>query len=113
MSGSKLLSSKGDEGESEIFHHLTKCLTQIFTALYLLQLSINSPASHPYKRPLWNTTVLNGLSTRKKSTGQVRGLGTKFSSLKFQESWVGHHSLCAVMLRDDKSSFIMCSHAER
>ena len=22
----------------------------------------------------------------------VRGLGTKFSSLEFQESWVGHHS---------------------
>ena len=48
--------------------------------------------------------MLNGLYWQR-SSGQVRGLGTKFSSLKFQESWVGHHSLCAVMLRGDKYTF--------
>ena len=48
--------------------------------------------------------LLNGLYWQR-SSGQVRGLGTKFSSLKFQESWVGHHSTCAVMLGGDKCTF--------
>ena len=48
MSGSKLLSSKGDEGESEIFHHIKKVsIAIIFYSTDLLQLSTQLAASPP------------------------------------------------------------------
>ena len=53
------------------------------------------------------------LPTFKEQSDTIRTLGTKFSSLVFQESWVGHHKYMDLMRKDPTLSAAFHSCSER